>query len=134
MHLTSILYLTCLSIFSAFAQGSESSDNGSYYLEFEKIDNRVEVFLGDSLIYNSGIIRKNPKLEIQVFIDDALLEDSNELTVKLINGLDGANHGDDIHWEIKYYLFKGDEVIDWVWDDADDGRVGVVLEETYILE
>lgn len=113
---------------------SDTSSETYYTLEFEKIDNRVEVYIGDSLIYNSGIVRQNPDMLIKINIESTRLKDENrKLTVKLINGLDGARNGDDIHWEIKYFLLKGDEVLDFIWDDADDGRVGVVFEETYNL-
>jgi len=134
MNLTSILFISYLSLSSLFTSTPEATRE-SYHLEFERIDNRVEVWVGDSLIYNSGIVRQNPKdLGIKVYIDDLLLEESNELTVKLINGLDGAKDGDDIHWEVKYILFKGEKLYEYLWEEADDGRVGVVIEETYILE
>ena len=91
--------------------------------------------MGDSLIYNSGIIRRNPKdLGIKVYIDDSLIEYSNELTIKLINGMESSKDGDDIHWEVKCIVFKGEQLVEYLWEDADDGRAGVVVEETYILE
>ena len=109
--------------------------SASYSIEFEKIDNRAEVYLGDSLIYNSGIVRQNPDMLIRINIESNLIKKGNKnLTVKLINGLDGAKQGDDIHWEIKYFLLKGDEVVDFIWFDGDDGQVGVVFEETYNLD
>ncbi|MEP1094352.1 MAG: hypothetical protein ABJG78_04545 [Cyclobacteriaceae bacterium] len=134
MNITSVFCIATFSLASLFGAKAQTISE-SYHIEFERIDNRVEVWVGDSLVYNSGIIRRNPKdLGIKVYIDDLLLEKSNELTVKLINGLDGAKDGDDIHWEVKYVVFKGDELYEYLWEEADDGRVGVVIEETYILE
>lgn len=135
MNITSIFCIATFSLASLFGADAQTISE-SYHIEFEKIDNRVEVYVGDSLIYNSGIIRKNPKnLGIWVDIDDTLLEEySNELTIKLINGMDGSKDGDDLHWEIKFILFKGDDLYEYLWEDADDGRAGVVIEETYVLE
>lgn len=135
MIITSILNIAYFLLSSLTFQNSEDKASGDYHIEFERIDNRVEVFIGDSLIYNSGIIRRNPKnLGIWVDIEDPLLEYSKELTIKLINGMDGTRDGDDIHWEIKYAIYQGDDLIYWEWVDADDGKAGVVVEETYILE
>lgn len=130
----STVLLSLVLNFSLTPPESVAQTNGSYRIVFEKIDNRVEVFIGDSLIYNSGIVRQNPKMELWVNIDDSLLEYSNQLTIKLINGAEGTPDGVDIHWEIKFYIYKGDELIEWDWNDADDGKAGVVFEETYTLE
>ncbi len=135
MTITSILSIAEIFLTSFIFQKPEANRGGDYHIEFEKIDNRVEVYMGDSLIYDSGIIRKNPKnLQIWVDIDDSLLEYSNELTIKLFNAMEGVPDGADIHWEVKYSIFEGEEVIYWEWYDSNDGKSGIVMEETYILE
>ncbi len=135
MTVTSLLNIAAFFLSSLAFQTADKKRNGDYHIEFEKIDNRVEVYMGDSLIYDSGIIRKNPKnMQIWVDIDDSLLEYSNELTIKLFNAMEGVPDGADIHWEVKYSIFEGEEVIYWEWYDSNDGKSGIVLEETYILE
>lgn len=130
------LLLGFMMFFSPTITRGQEKEKAKYFLEFEKIDNKVEVFLGDSLIYNSGLVRSNPKFIIQVNIYESLLQEiGKELTVRLTNGAPGVRDGDDIHWEVKYFLIKGDEeVLDFVWEEADDGKAGIVFEEKYTLE
>ena len=109
------------------------SPNG-YKLEFDKVDNRIEVMVGDSVIYDSGLIGYKPDFSLTVPIDESLLEYSKVLKVRLHNGTEGLKEGEDIHWEIRYYLYKGDEIVDSHWREADDGQIGVVFESSYIME
>lgn len=128
----STLLVLCTQFFLTFAQ--TSSQEPTYRLEFDKIDNRVEVFIGDSLIFDSGIIKSNPNLLIEYKVDDEFLKYSKNLTVKLINGKEGVRDGDDIHWEIRYYLYKNQKIIDSHWEFADDGKAGVVFEQVITLQ
>lgn len=134
MSISSIVSFATVWLSTLAIPGPTAQATRDYHIEFEKIDNRVEVYMGDSLIYDSGIIRKNPKLAIWVDIDDSLLDYSKELTIKLINGMEGVRDGDDIHWEVEYYVFQGEEVLYWEWLDSDDGKAGVVLVNKYTLD
>jgi len=134
MTIAAIFNTYILLLVAQFNQLSDPIQDDFYHLEFDKIDNRVEVFLGDSLIFNSGINRGNRPVQMRVDIPNSLLDYSKELTVKLINAMEGVPPGVDIHWEIRYYLIKGGNLIDSKWTDADDGRVGVVFEKKYILD
>lgn len=104
----------------------------NYSLLIEKIDNRVEVLLGDSIIYNSGVIDFNPELDFRLNLDSYKVE-SNKLTIRLFNGSPGRSSDSDPHWELRYLLYKGDEVVEYEWQQEDDYQTGMVFEVTYEL-
>ena len=124
------LLFSCVALFSWFSNASTESDD--YYLLFTKIDNRVEVYAGDSLIFDSGFIEGNPDLQLQVDFDPNNLK-SNTLTVNLLNGEDVEVEQIDRHWEITYEIFKNEEPIEYQSESGDNYETGLVFSMEYDL-
>lgn len=83
---------------------------------FFNIDNKVFVYVNDSLAYESDLIYDNPKLNIPVELTSFLKPGSNKVQIKLWNeGCDGCHYN---FWYIRYELYEADEVIDYFYDDA----------------
>ena len=124
------LLFSCVALFSWFSNASAESDD--YYLLFTYIDNRVEVYAGDSLIFDSGFIEGNPDLQLQVDFDPNNLK-SNTLTVNLLNGEDVEVEQIDRHWEITYEIFKNEEPIEYQSESGDNYETGLVFSMEYDL-
>ena len=102
-----------------------------YYFLFEKVDNSVEIYFGDSLVYNTGVIESNPDTDLSFRFTRSDLR-NRRITLKLINGTDPNDpYQEDEHWEIRYELFMNDEPIDYQWESGDDYQVGTVFTIEY---
>lgn len=97
---------------------------------FRKIDNRVIVYHGDSLIYDSGIVELNPNLKIKVVLPKDL-DWKNDLVIKLYNGASETLDEGDKHWEIMYTLLVDGNLVDDIWELSDNYSEGLVFEERY---
>lgn len=109
--------------------------NKDYTIVFDRIDNKVEVMVNDSLVFSSGIIDNNPDLksDYKVYLGNYLTESKDEVIIRLYNGFEPYQDQDDKHWEIQYVILKGEEEYEYMWDYEDDYRLGIVFEEKYYL-
>lgn len=83
---------------------------------FLSIDNKVEVYVNDSLAWESELIFENPKLYIPVELTPFLNEGINVIKIRLWNeGCDGCHHN---YWYIRYELYEDGDVVDYIYDDA----------------
>ncbi len=117
-------------LFSQFV----AQETNTFTLTFEKIDNRVEVLVEDSLIYNSGLIEGNPELTFKVDVTKHLVKGLNKLTIRVFNGSEYLPDQDDSHWEIRYEINQNGKLFDYIWDDGDEKVIGKVFEMTHYLE
>lgn len=126
-----LVYSIILSAFSSLF--TPAQDLPDYKFLFEKIDNKAQIFIGDSLVYSSDTIELNPDLAIEVYIFDYDKRDG-DLIVKVFNGgrADVAVL-EDTHWEVRYELFKEGQSIDYVWEMSRDleEKLGLVYEKSY---
>lgn len=115
---------------------SSKNEGEKYVFVFNKIDNKVEIIINDSLVYDSGTLNHNPELKglYNYDISKHLTRERNEVIVRLYNGFAPyPKHQKDKHWEIEYSLFKNGKEYDLMWDVGDDYRTGLVFEEKYYL-
>ncbi len=104
----------------------QSSD---YSLEFSKVDNRVNVFVGDSLIFDSETIDHSPGLKFNVNLSSYLDENNQKVKVILYNGHPPYTvHQVDPIWEIRFELFRGTEELDFFYEYGDNNALGKVVE------
>lgn len=130
MHLNLIFHLL-LWIFPA--QDYKETD---YFIEFYKVDNKVDIIVNDSLVYTTGTIDLNPDLKgnMNFYIGAYLTDKKDEVIVRLNNGYEPYDmEQSDKHWEIEYAIKKNGVEYDYMWDADDDYRVGVVFEKKYYL-
>ncbi|WP_420317644.1 hypothetical protein [Ekhidna sp.] len=105
-----------------------------YTFIFEKVDNRVEILVNDSIIYDSGTINdphsfSGKKISIGPYLKHA----NNKVVVRLYNGYEPYENQIDRSWQIKYALMEGTDEYENYWEKGRDYRVGLVLEEAYYL-
>ncbi len=114
---------------------TKESDYKDYTIIFEQIDNRVELFVNDSLVFDSESIDGNPELgsTMTIYLGYYLTPQPDEIKIKLFNGFEPYNEQDDKHWEIRYMVKEGKEEYDYFWDYNDENQIGLVLEETFYL-
>lgn len=107
-----------------------------YIISFYQIDNKVEIIINDSIIYSSGEVDRNPDFEglLTVNISKHLTRPKNEVIVRLYNGFEPYPEDEkDKHWEIEYSILKNEQEIDFMWNEGDDFRNGLVFEERYLF-
>lgn len=113
---------------------SDTTDQrDSYKIVFRKIDNKVILFVEDSVIYDSGTIAGNPDLEVEIFLTEYVERGQIEIRIDSYNGVEPYNQADS-HWELVYDIYKNDEIIDFVREANDNGDVGKVFEEFHYLD
>ncbi len=106
-----------------------------YTFRFSKIDNMVQITVNDDLVYTSGVVDHNPDLDgaYSVYISKYLTSGEDKVIIRLFNGYEPYNTQDDKHWELEYQLLKDGKEYEYVWEYADDNKLGLVFEETYYL-
>lgn len=142
-HLTLILCIAT-SCTSSSKQNTEEEDKASeiaseesanqpdqYMVVLRQIDNRAIVHIDDSVVYDSKTVAGD--FEIEVDITRYVEEGAIELRVDLYNGKEPYNQLD-AHWDIVYDIMKNDELVEFVRESGDDGRVGKVYSETFYLD
>ncbi|WP_424962270.1 hypothetical protein [Ekhidna sp.] len=114
---------------SAPAEASNQPDQ--YKVVLRQIDNRAIVHVDDSVIYDSKTVAGD--FNIEVDITKYVEEGAIELRVDLYNGKEPYNQLD-THWDIVYDIMRNDELVEFVRESGDDGRVGKVYSETFYLD
>ncbi len=124
-----------LTLFAFLPTSGETRETNDYTFIFDKIDNKVEILVNDSIVYTSGTIDNNPNLgdDYQIYIGNFLTKEEDLVVLRVYNGHEPYQDEEDPHWEIKYVLNQGDEEYDYVWEYADDNAIGLVFEEEYKL-
>ncbi|MAE87334.1 MAG: hypothetical protein CMB80_31665 [Flammeovirgaceae bacterium] len=111
-------------------------DAEDYVFVFNKIDNKVEILVNDSLIFDSGTVNHNPELEglYTCNITKYLTSERDVVVVRLYNGFEPyPEEQKDKHWEIEYSLNKDGVEVEQMWNEGDDFKIGLVFEEIYYL-
>ncbi len=99
-----------------------------YALTFSKVDNRVNVFVGDSLIFDSQNIDQSPELEFTVSLSDYLSTANKNIKVILYNGHPPYTAEVDPLWEVRFELFRNQEELDFFHESGNNNALGKVLE------
>lgn len=102
-----------------------------YILAFNKVDNKVDVFINDSLIYTSGFIGYSPELDLQVDFGQFIKNGNEVLRIELYNGYEPYDDQIDPLWEVRYDLIIEGEIVDFIHEYGDDNGIGKVFETQY---
>lgn len=121
------ILLTLLCFFSPYQKDS-------YQLDISKIDNRIDVFVQDSLVYSSGTIHLNPEVNFIVDLSSYIKKGNEILRIEIYNGSEPYKEQLDPHWEVMFDLIKNDEIIDYIYEFSDNNEVGKVFEISYNLK
>lgn len=103
------------------------------FLLFEKIDNVALILIDGQEVYRTEQVKGNPDMNLKISLENFLVNESKELVVQLENGHSYNPNIKDKHWEIRYELFFDGEPIDYIWEQADDSKTGIVFEKKYKL-
>ena len=114
-------------------QVKEQELQAKYLLAISEIDNRVNVLVNDSLIFDSGTIHNSPEVNFKIDLTPYVITGDEEVKLKLLNGLEPYEPQADAQWEVRYDLIVDGEIVDFVHEYDDDGRIGEVFETTYII-
>ncbi|MEQ8627622.1 hypothetical protein [Ekhidna sp.] len=109
----------------------DANQPDQYKVVLRQIDNRAIVHIDDSVIYDSKTVAGDFNIEID--ISKYVEEGAIELRVDLYNGKEPYNQLD-THWDIVYDIMRNDELVEFVRESGDDGRVGKVYTETFYLD
>ncbi|MBR08990.1 MAG: hypothetical protein CMP48_15080 [Rickettsiales bacterium] len=102
-----------------------------YWLKFYKVNSRVKVYLNDDELYDSGI-NKQVTDPFKVGVSDRLESGKNLIRVDLFNGPPYDDSlGYDKYWEIDYEIFNYKEPIDFVFEQNDRARNGLVWSKVH---
>lgn len=116
------------------ATGDKVDGSGaSYIVALSKIDNNVNIYIEDSLIFKSGTIHDSPEVDFQVDFSDYIKDGTETLKIELWNGVEPYNEQIDPLWEVMYDLVIDGEIVDFVHEYGDDNALGVVYENSYII-
>jgi len=124
--MTHLVYILLLSVFSNPAKNEN-------YFYFEKIDNIAIISIDGNEVFRTEQVKGNPDLNLKISIEPFLTKDTKEIMVQIENGHSYNPNIKDEHWEVRYELFFDGEPIDYIWEQADDSRTGIVFEKKYKL-
>ena len=105
--------------------------NTAHMLIFNKIDNKVNVSINDSLIFTSGLISDNPELDIRVDLTPFIKDGSETLRIDLYNGQAPYVDQLDPYWEVRYDLILNQEIADFDHAFEKNNAVGLVYTNEY---
>lgn len=109
------------------------SASAGYILALSKIDNSVNVYIEDSLVFASGTIHESPEVDFQLDLTQFIKDESETLRIELFNGVEPYNSQIDPYWEIRYDLIIDGEIVDFVHEYGDDNGIGLVYENSYVI-
>jgi len=129
MKLISLLLFT----WTVFAMPPDRQNTDRRYIRFYKIDNKINVYVNDSLIYESKTFDGNPDLKIDVDLEDHLVKGANLVKVELYNGYEDNDYKKDRFWEIRYEMFNNEESIDYMHQFSSNGAAGLAFDYSHQL-
>lgn len=109
------------------AQSNLAEQQKGHHITFYKIDNRVKVYVNDTVVYNSKVYDGNPDLKLDVDIEKHLKIGFNRLRVELYNGYEENDFKADRNWEIRYEIFNDEESVDYMHELSKDGAEGLAF-------
>ena len=132
-----LLYTTSctINIYTNSSPINVNPEKGTVNLRFKKIDNQVKVYVLDKpkrLIYDSGIIHKNPDLDIVVNISNFLAKGKHNILVELINDKGNGKNP----WDIEYELIIDGKISDYVHSKSEtrNGNPGSVFSKEHKIK
>jgi len=105
-----------------------------YLFSITSIDNRVNILVDDSLVFDSETIGGGQKVNFEVPITAFLKRGDEVVKIQLYNGIPPYNPQFDQEWKIAYDFVIDGEIVDFAHESGSDGKVGVVFENTYKIE
>ncbi|MEQ9402704.1 MAG: hypothetical protein RIM99_03885 [Cyclobacteriaceae bacterium] len=112
----------------------ENEPSSGYILAISKIDNNVNVYVEDSLIFTSGTIHNSPEVDFQIDLSQFIKDGSETLRIELLNGVEPYDQQIDPYWEIMYDLIIDGEIVDFIHEYDDDNAIGKVYENSYLIK
>ncbi|MEO1256049.1 MAG: hypothetical protein AAFY41_14360 [Bacteroidota bacterium] len=113
---------------------SSTQTNSENKVVFNKINNKVKVYVDDSLIYESETYLAKYEVQNSVDISPYIINGSEVLKIELYNGTEPYEELDDPKWEIMFDVILDGEVVDFVSESIRENKVGKVYEMTYKVE
>ncbi|MEQ6120395.1 hypothetical protein [Reichenbachiella sp. MALMAid0571] len=86
------------------------------YIVFYNIDNAVNLYVNDSLAFESGVIYGNPNLDLEFGLLRFLKKGKNLIKIELLNG--DCDNCEPTPWEIRYELIQNEEVLEFVYESS----------------
>ncbi len=108
------LIVSCNSPINTKSDAEPINESELCYIHFYKIDNRVEIYIDDELVHDTGYIRPHGAKEQDVSLSGYLDLGDHKLEVKLFNGEGNTNDQFDKHWQIHYEIFVLGDPIDFI--------------------
>jgi len=133
------LFIGCTSVNSNKNINLETPSESNKIIEsehmfvFTKIDNKVDVFINDSLIFSSGLILNSPELEVRVDLTPFIEDGSERLKLQLYNGQEPYTDQLDPSWELRYDLILNGQIADFDHLTEKNNALGMVYQTTYII-
>ncbi|MEO9870109.1 hypothetical protein [Ekhidna sp.] len=112
-------------------QSTKKTEGDQYTLVFSLVDNRSVVYINDSIIFDTGII-VGGTYEKEIILTEFVEAGKTELKVELYN-VNPPSETKRPGWMIVYDILINDELIEFVRDKKNEGKVGLVYSETYDL-
>ncbi|MEO9870101.1 hypothetical protein [Ekhidna sp.] len=111
-------------------ESSEKIEGDQYKLVLRHVDNRVIVYVNDSTIFDTGTVYGEyvRNIDLTKYVNAG----QTDLKVELYNGkppYDTMSPG----WMIVYDIFINDELVEFVREEKQDGKVGLVYTESHDL-
>ena len=109
---------------------SQRSGETEYRMIISHIDNRAVVHINDSVIYDSETLYGpvDVELDLTAYVNTG----KTDLKVDMYNGKPPYNTSSP-GWLIVYDLYVDDEIVEFVSEGAEDGRIGLVYTESHDL-
>lgn len=112
----------------------EKGKTAKYLLSISEVDNSVNVYVEDSLIFASGTIHSSPEVDFSIDFTDFIKDGSETLKIELFNGVEPFEPQVDPLWEIRYDLLINGEIVDFVHEFGDDNTIGKAFEIQYVID
>lgn len=131
--ISTILICSCSSERTSSEEATSSSIKKSSkdFLLLTKIDNKVMVYVNDSVIFTSPKIESSPDLSFNVDLSSFISSPSDEIKLELYNGNEPYIDQEDPLWEVRYELTINNEIVDYRNESGKNNKIGLVFQKIY---
>lgn len=119
--------------FDSVEEAVVDNSSADYLLSFTQIDNSVNVYMDDSLIFTSGTIHSSPEIDFEIDFTQFVTDGSETLRIELYNGVEPYDQQVDPLWGVRYDLIIKGKIVDFVHEFGDDNAIGKVYESSYVI-
>ena len=109
---------------------NKNPEEDQYTLVLRYVDNRVIVYINDSTVFDTGTVYGEyvRNIDLTKYVNAG----QTDLKVELYNGkppYDTVSPG----WMVVYDIFINDELVEFVREEKQDGKIGLVYTESHDL-